>query len=75
MLFKPGVTITFKREGKAHLRVDLTMSEKQPEASWKINKAPGVSCRHKIRAKPPDVSSGAVGVRRSKQAANVGGQG
>lgn len=75
MLFKPGVTITFKCGGKAHLRVDLTKSGKQPETSWKINKAPGVSSLRKIRAELPDLSSGAVGVRRSKQAANVGGQG
>lgn len=39
------------------------------------NKALGVSSRHKIRAKPPDLSSGAVGGRRSKQALHVGGQG
>lgn len=34
-----------------------------------------MSNHHKIRAKPPDRSSGAVGGRRSKQAAHVGGQG
>lgn len=75
MLFKLGVTITLKLGGKAHLRGDLTTSGKQPETSWKINKDPGVSSRCKITAKLPDLSSEAVGGRRSKQAANVGVQG
>lgn len=50
------------------------MSENQPETSWKI-KPQERSSQRKIRAKPPDLSSGAAGRRRSKQAANVGGQG
>lgn len=39
LLFKPGVTITFKSRGKEHLQVDFTMSRKQTQTSSKINKA------------------------------------